>query len=89
MVSIDSAAVFAERLVNLGLSEVKAKLDARGWNTLGAFAFACAYRPGGDDKAFIDDVVLQLVDNKEDPKVPALRRLFYEAHAFAAADLKR
>ena len=89
MVSVDSVAVFMERLVGLGLNELKPKFEARGWTTLGAFAFSSAYKPGGDDKIFVDEVIAPLVESKEDPKVPAIRRLFYEAHAFAAADLNR
>ncbi len=91
MVSIDSVAVFEERLVALGLASIKDAFTSAGWSTLAGFAFSSNFIPGqtADDRVFVDKVVLKLVSSEEDAKVPAIRRLFFEAYTMAAADLKR
>ncbi len=92
MVSVDSEAVFQERLTAMGLTELKEMFADRGWKTLASFAFACSFvpgAPGGDDKVCQEKVVLKLVTSEDSPLVPSLRRLYFEAYTTATADLKR
>ena len=51
--SLDSTAVFDDRLNELGLSTVRDEFVAHGWTTFGTFAFATAAQPGsGQEEAF-------------------------------------
>ncbi len=86
---IDSEAVFRTRAKAIGLTDGHVNtMKARGWSTLGALAFACAYIPGGsDDSALVTDVSEPVVGNGS-PLSSSMRRLYYEAFTMVEADLK-
>ena len=89
MAALDSRAVFQARARSFGLEDEDiTALSANGWDTLGNFAFSCAYVPGSpDESAFLDKVVTPVL-GADSPKAAALRRLFFEAYTMAAADLR-
>ena len=88
--AVESEAVFKERAYQLGLEPVWAKFEERGWLTYGTFAYASSYTPGSpDDKAFIDNVVLKIVESADNPKTAVLRRLYFESYTVATAELRR
>eukprot|EP00973_Karenia_brevis_P017987 2471344-Karenia_brevis.AAC.1 len=62
----------------------------RGWGTLSGFALSSSYTPNqASDQVFLDKVVVPLLVIADDPGVPALTRLFCEAYAIAAQDMRR
>ena len=93
--ALESRAAFAERVQALGLGDRAARLEALGWRSYGELAFATSFVPGtSDDDRFVTDVGVPLLEKavdeaRTDPLLPRVRRLFYEAYALAAADLKR
>jgi hypothetical protein len=87
--AMDSKAVFAQRLGDLGLTEFKDEFDMRGWDSHGNFAFASTYVPGAaDDARFVAQVVMPLLAAPDHVKVTAVRRLFYESYTIMVSDLK-
>ena len=89
MARLESEAYMLERMAIMGIADLHAEMKVRGWGTLGGFAFSCAYQPGaGPEDAFITGVVQPLVGNGAS-KIPGLRRLYFEAHTLAAADMRR
>lgn len=88
--SLDSEAVFNERLVALGLQEHYEKFQKLGWKTYGSLAFATSFVPGqAEDERFLKDIVEAGLGDNDHPHKGALRRLFFESYTLAAADLKR
>ena len=89
--ALDSVAVFKARVLKLGMNEDHFKvMEAKGWNTLGGFAFSSSYAPGQpNDAPFIEGVAKPIFGVADHQLVPALRRLFYEAYAIAAHDMRR
>ena len=89
--ALDSSAVFAQRLVELGLEDLGEAFELNGWETLGNFAFAVNYAPGtgADELPFINEVVIPLLGDANSPRKTALRRLYFEAYTAAAADVQR
>ena len=52
MATLDSVAVFEARAIEIGVIPLELDiLRRKGWNTLGRFAFACGYSPGGPDES--------------------------------------
>ena len=47
---LESKAVFAQRLRELGLESFTAVLQTRRLDTYGSFAYSCDYMPGSDDR---------------------------------------
>jgi hypothetical protein len=87
--AMDSKAVFAQRVSELGLTAFSNEFIARGWDTHGNFAFASTYVPGAaDDTKFVEQVVMPLLAAADHVKVTAVRRLFYESYTIMVADLK-
>jgi hypothetical protein len=87
--AMDSKAVFAQRIGELGLAAFTNDFIAKGWDTHGNFAFASTYVPGSaDDNRFVAQVVLPLLAAADHVKVTAVRRLFYESYTIMVADLK-
>jgi hypothetical protein len=79
--AMDSKAVFAQRVSELGLTAFSNEFIARGWDTHGNFAFASTYVPGAaDDTKFVEQVVMPLLAAADHVKVTAVRRLFYESY---------
>ena len=81
---------FKGRLEFLNLFEFKTKFDAKEWTTGASFAFGVNYVPGRSDETVMEEKVYKYVLGRLDhPREHALRRLFYESHALAQADLDR
>ena len=90
MSSLDSVAVFAKRLEELKLGAYINEFTALGWDSMGSFAFSCAFSPGqADDSSFINEVVVPLLTDPAHVLKPQLRRLFFEAYTLAALDVQR
>ena len=65
--ALDSTAVSALRIKELGLEEITNNMEGEDWNTHAAFAYSCAYTPGtADDASFQNDVVFPILGN--DPR---------------------
>ena len=92
--AIDSEAVFANRLKELDLHDLRDKFVNAGWKTYGNFAFAVPSQGAGavDETVFRAQVVNVLCEvSNSDPAPPqsaALRRLFFESHALAVGELR-
>lgn len=88
--TLESEAAFVERAKVIGVEQwIIHKLVEKKFATFGRFAFSVAYSPQHpDDRPF-----KQLIDNVaetavEDDQVATLRRLFFEAHTAAIADVR-
>ena len=86
----DSQAVFASRAREIGLTQaVLDSLVREGLDTMASFAFCCNYSPGaGDDKPFtvlMEKILTRAPTVKE---MSGLRRLFNEAYASVASEMK-
>ena len=87
---MDSTAFFEGRLKYLDLWEFVVKFRERGWTTMAAFGFSNSYVPGRvDDSVLVKKVFVPIFDREDHPKESSVRRLFYEAHACANADVER
>ena len=91
---VDSKAVFAQRLLDLGIGSLGTKFRKFGWDKFGCFAFAVPSTGGGatDDQQFRKDVICRLCESGEDdspPQSAAIRRLWFEAHVVAVGELRR
>ncbi len=89
--AIDSKATFLARCVEIGFTNDEVRtLAAKPWSSLAGFAFAANYQPGGADEGLLRNLAASFVDKGDlDERMPAVRRLFYEAFTLSAADLKR
>ena len=93
MSMLDSEAVFSARAREMGLVEDEInRIAARGWHTMGRFAFCVAYTPGQADEANLVRLGAVVTgtgaaDPPED-RMPLVRRLYFEAYTLAAADLR-
>ena len=87
--SLDSTAVSAKRVEELKLGLFYNDTVSLGWDTMGAFAFSCAFSPGqSDDTSFINEVVVPLLKDATHMLKPQIRRLFFEAYTLAALDVQ-
>ena len=89
---LDSAAEFERRAELLGVPQLyRDALRIQGLNTFGRFAFSVAYTPGQRDETPLADLAAGM--NGGIAPTPAamasLRRLFWESHTLALADLKQ
>jgi hypothetical protein len=90
MSSLDSVAVFAKRVEELKLGPYLNEFTTLGWDSMGSFAFSCAFSPGqADDSSFLSEVVVPLLKDPAHVLKPQLRRLFFEAYTLAALDVQR
>ncbi len=90
--ALDSTAAFRERLSQLGLDAIWGDFEARGWSTMGSFAFATGFTSNAaDDERWVQAVLVPLLGAEAavHPKAAAIRRLYFECYTVAAADLKR
>ncbi len=88
--SLDSAAVFADRLRELGLSDLAEAMTNKGWATMGSFAFAVPPSAQGVDyRMFETRVIEPLLGAVDAPRASALLRLHFEAHTVAVAEMRR
>lgn len=94
MAAIDSAAVFENRLVELGIPELAPKFRELLLGTYGSFGYAVPVAPGGafDAAEFRRDVLEPILgvgpEDRLPPQAAVVRRLFHEAHALALGDLR-
>jgi hypothetical protein len=88
----ESKQTFAQRLVELGLTELEPKFLEKGWTSFSVLAFATDYVPGTSAPAlFLEEVVKPLVGEDQpaiDKWKPLLKRLFVEAYTMAAHDVQ-
>lgn len=93
MSAIESAAYFAGRARQIGITEPTVQeLINRGWDSSAAFAYATSYQPGQvDDQAFVQGVLVAILGANwaASGDAPRLRRLYFESHTMAIADLRR
>ena len=87
--ALDSPAAFNNRVGELGLDTHVARFITAGWLTLADLAFASSFVPGGDENAFVADIVVVGLGSATHADKAKLRRLFFEAYTLAAADLRR
>ena len=88
--ALDSAAEFAQRIVDLGLGDFSSKFKDMGANSMGMFAFATTFNPAApSDDAFNTDIVVPILGSSSHSKKLALRRLFIKSYTMATAELQR
>ena len=88
---VESRAAFRARALSIGLDGPTVDaLVARGWATMGAFAFACSSTPGGaGPDRFLDEIGEPILRDRQHPQVASLRRLWFESFTMAAAELRK
>ena len=88
---LDSKAEFARRAQVLGVGDALLQsIKDAGLDTYGRFAFSVAYFPGQSDEQPLVDLVTTLVGGPPTPdQMASVRRLFWESHTLALADLKQ
>ena len=89
-VGLDSEASFSSRAKEVGMSDgLLTAFTNANLKTYGSLAFVCPYQPGQTDETPLFDAVETLIGRRVTPgeKIP-IRRLFFEAHTLALADLK-
>ena len=88
---LDSKAEFARRAQVLGVGDTLLQsIKDAGLDTYGRFAFSVAYFPGQADEQPLVDLVTTLVGGPPTPdQMASVRRLFWESHTLALADLKQ
>jgi hypothetical protein len=93
MSAIDSVATFREAVVERGLGDFLQRFDELGWETLSDLVFATNYTPRGleraDEELFVNEIVIPVLGDATHRSRPRLRRLFFEAFAMSAAQIKR
>ena len=90
MTSIESTAAFVSRAKTIGVSDdIIQAITAGGVATFGTFAFCCPYVPGNPDEGPFKEAMQSLLGREPNLGESAgLRRLYYESHALALADMK-
>ena len=86
---IDSEAAFQVRVAECMLSDRLAKFKSNGITTLAEVATASAYVPGGDEKLFIEGLVVPILGDEKHVAKGRLRRLFLVAYTLFTEDLAR
>lgn len=89
---LDSTAEFERRAELLGVSQlIRDALRHQGLNTFGRFAFSVAYSPGQQDETPLTDLAAQINGGVALAPGPmaSFRRLFWESHTLALAELKQ
>ena len=86
----DSAAVFKARAADIGLTDDEfKKLESQGLTTMASFAFCCHFNPSAsDEKPLVDLVTKVLATSPTLKQMSCFRRLFAEAYATIASDIK-
>ena len=90
-VGLDSTASLKARALEIGMSEGLYNLFRdNGVQTYGAFAFICPYTPGqGDETVLIDATEAIIRRPLTATEKIVVRRLFFESHTMAIADMKQ
>ncbi|CAE7605225.1 unnamed protein product [Symbiodinium sp. CCMP2592] len=86
----ESAAVFKARAKDIGVSDESfAKLEAEGLTTMATFAFCCHFNPSATDEKPLTDLVTKVLGAAPSLKeMSCFRRLFAEAYATVASDIR-
>ena len=58
---LESKAAFAKRVTELGLEDVAAEFESRGWDTFAAFAFSSSYSPSASDDTPFRAVIQEIL----------------------------
>ena len=73
--TLDSVAIFKQRVTALGLGEVWGKFVEASWTSFGDFAFASSYQLGMvDDSHLKTKVIKRILGSEEHAKAPQVRR---------------
>ena len=88
--TLDSSAAFEERARAFGIeSWVITKFKERNLNTFGRFAFSFAFNPQSqNDRPFVEFCESMAESTLGQDQLAALRRLFFESHTLALADVR-
>ncbi|OLP81981.1 hypothetical protein AK812_SmicGene37411 [Symbiodinium microadriaticum] len=86
----ESTAVFKARVKEIGISDESfANLEKEGLTTMATFAFCCHFNPSAaDEKPLTELVARVLVVEPSLKEMSCFRRLFAEAYATVASDIK-
>ena len=86
----DSAAVFKARAEDIGVTDDEfKKLESQGLTTMASFAFCCHFNPSASDEKPLVDLVTKVLSASPTLKqMSCFRRLFAEAYATIASDIK-
>ena len=86
----ESTAVFKARAKEIGISDESfAKLEREGLTTMATFAFCCHLNPSAADEKPLTELVARVLDAEPSLKeMSCFRRLFAEAYATVASDIK-
>ena len=88
--SVDSSAVFSDRVHQLGLGDHLEAFNQAGWHTYADVAFSTSYLPGQpEDARFANDILVRGLGQQDHKDKDKLRRLFFEAYSLASADMSR
>ena len=87
---LESVAEFSRRASALGVSAANVeKLAKAGFDTFGKYAFSVPYNPSSSDETPLRDMLKASLGSDPDAgQLACLRRLFWESHALALADLR-
>ena len=88
--TLGSEAAFLGRAKTIGVEAGSLdKLKEKGFASFGKFAFAVPYAPShADDWPFLDFLEATIESKPDDSQVASLRRLFFESHVMALADVR-
>ena len=87
MALLDSPAAFSLRLKELNLAEFAATFLKMGFTTHADFAFSSRWTPASTDDVPLLELAKKILGADEHPRLPALRRLLFEASTLVAADM--
>ena len=90
-VGLDSPASFRARALEIGMTDGLYNLFRdNGVQTQGAFAFICPYTPGQAEEQVLIDATEAIIHRPlTAPEKKVVRRLFFESHTIAIADMKQ
>ena len=76
---------------DLGLSSHAERFAELEWTCLSHVVYATTYTPHGisDEGLFERDIIVKVLGDADHPHRPRLRRLYFEAFALSAAELRR
>ena len=88
MAALDSTATFFARVHELELGAHEETFRRNRWFTFAKLAFGTLWVPGGDEKLYEDDITIKGLGSATHDDRGLLRRLFCEAYAMSAGDLR-
>jgi hypothetical protein len=88
MAALDSTAAFFARVRELELGAHEERFKQNKWLTFAKLAFATLWVPGGDEQTYENDITVKGLGSATHDDRGLLRRLFCEAYALSAGDLR-